>query len=207
MESKKYEIKVSDQELKDFISRMYDFPVEEYEKFTQFLKQEDIDIDVVREQLKAELLWKKFTRQKFSSKITINKNEVDTLAKNLINKVGKLEYNYSEIIFKNVNKNDWENTKKRMDKVLSLLESDSSFELLAKKFDENISTSNLEKNRWVLEDNIDRDQKNILDGMETGEIRSNIKTNNGYKIVKFNKKRIFGLETFILVHKIFFIKS
>ena len=50
-----------------------------------------------------------------------------------------------------------------MDKVLSLLESDSSFELLAKKFDENISTSNLEKNRWVLEDNIDRDQKNILD--------------------------------------------
>ena len=32
--------------------------------------------------------------------------------------------------------------------------------------------------------------------METGEIRSNIKTNNGYKIVKFNKKRIFGLETF-----------
>ena len=142
MESKKYEIKVSDQELKDFISRMYDFPVEEYEKFTQFLKQEDIDIDVVKEQLKAELLWKKFTRQKFSSKITINKNEVDTLAKNLINKVGKLEYNYSEIIFKNVNKNDWENTKKRMDKVLSLLESDSSFELLAKKFDENISTSN-----------------------------------------------------------------
>ena len=64
MESKKYEIKVSDQELKDFISRMYDFPVEEYEKFKQFLKQEDIDIDVVKEQLKAELLWKKVYKTK-----------------------------------------------------------------------------------------------------------------------------------------------
>ena len=81
------------------------------------------------------------TRQKFSSKITINKSEVDTLASNLMNKVGKVEYNYSEILFKNVIENDWENTKKRMNKVLSLLESKSSFDLIAKKFDENISTT------------------------------------------------------------------
>ena len=68
-------------------------------------------------------------------KITINKNEVDTLANNLMNKVGKVEYNYSEILFKNVKENDWENTKKRMNTVLSLLESKSSFDLVAKKFD------------------------------------------------------------------------
>ena len=55
--------------------------------------------------------------------------------------------------------NDWENTKKRMNKVLSLLESKSSFDLIAKKFDENISTTNPEKNRWVLEDNLDENLK------------------------------------------------
>ncbi len=196
IESEKFNIKITDDELKSIISQMYDFPVDEYEKFKNFLEQENIDIDVIREQLSAELMWKKFTRQKFSSKITINKNEVDTLANNLMNKVGKVEYNYSEILFKNVKENDWENTKKRMNTVLSLLKSKSSFDLVAKKFDENISTTNPERNRWVLIDNLDDDLRNVLNKLEVGEIKSDIKIKNGYKILKLNEKRIFGLEAF-----------
>ena len=196
IESEKFNVEITDEELKDFISKMYDFPVDEYEKFKNFLEQENIDIDVIKEQLSAELMWKKFTRQKFSSKITINKSEVDTLANNLMNKVGKVEYNYSEILFKNVKENDWENTKKRMNKVLSLLESKSSFDLVAKKFDENISTTNPERNRWVLADNLDDDLRNVLTKLDVGEIKSDIKIKNGYKILKLNEKRIFGLEAF-----------
>ena len=196
IESQKFNIEISDEELEEFIAKLYDFPVDEYEKFIIFLEQQNIDIDVIKEQLKAELMWKKFTRQKFSSKITINKSEVDTLASNLMNKVGKVEYNYSEILFKNVIENDWENTKKRMNKVLSLLESKSSFDLIAKKFDENISTTNLEKNRWVLEDNLDENLKNELDKLDVGEVKSEIKIKNGYKILKLNQKRTFGLEAF-----------
>ena len=196
IESKKFNVEITDEELKDIISKMYGFPVDEYEKFKNFLEQENIDIDVIKEQLSAELMWKKFTRQKFSSKITINKSEVDTLANNLMNKVGKVEYNYSEILFKNVKENDWENTKKRMNTVLSLLESKSSFDLVAKKFDENISTTNPERNRWVLVDNLDDDLRNVLNKLDVGEIKSDIKIKNGYKILKLNEKRIFGLEAF-----------
>ena len=196
IESEKFNVEITDEELKDIISKMYGFPVDEYEKFKNFLEQENIDIDVIKEQLSAELMWKKFTRQKFSSKITINKSEVDTLANNLMNKVGKVEYNYSEILFKNVKENDWENTKKRMNKALSLLESKSSFDLVAKKFDENISTTNPERNRWVLVDNLDDDLRNVLNKLDVGEIKSDIKIKNGYKILKLNEKRIFGLEAF-----------
>ena len=196
IESEKFNIEITDEELKDVISKMYGFPVDEYEKFKKFLEQENIDIDVIKEQLSAELMWKKFTRQKFSSKITINKSEIDTLANNLMNKVGKVEYNYSEILFKNVKENDWENTKKRMNTVLSLLESKSSFDLVAKKFDENISTTNPERNRWVLVDNLDDDLRNVLNKLDVGEIKSDIKFKNGYKILKLNEKRIFGLEAF-----------
>ena len=34
-------------------------------KNSKFLEQEKIDIDVIKEQLSAELMWKKFTRQNF----------------------------------------------------------------------------------------------------------------------------------------------
>lgn len=196
IESKKYNIEISDSEIKNFISEVYDFPVEEFEKFIVFLEQEGIDIDVVKEQLEAELLWTKFTRQRFSSKITINKNEVDRLADNLTNRVGKIEYNFSEMFFNNIKENDWDSTKKRMNKVISLLESDSPFDLIAKQFDENTSTTNLEKNRWILEDNLDNDQKKILEDMNDGEIKFNIKSKNGYKIIKLNRKRVFGLSAF-----------
>ena len=83
-----------------------------------------------------------------------------------------------------------------MNKVISLLESDSPFDLIAKQFDENTSTTNLEKNRWILEDNLDNDQKKILEDMDDGEIKSNIKSKNGYKIIKLNRKRVFGLSAF-----------
>ena len=68
--------------------------------------------------------------------------------------------------------------------------------MIAKNFDENISTTNLEKNRWVLEDNLDENLKNVLDKLDVGEVKSEIKIKNGYKILKLNQKRIFGLETF-----------
>ena len=83
-----------------------------------------------------------------------------------------------------------------MNTVLSLLESKSSFDLVAKKFDENISTTNPERNRWVLVDNLDDDLRNVLNKLEVGEIKSDIKIKNGYKILKLNEKRIFGLEAF-----------
>ena len=79
-----------------------------------------------------------------------------------------------------------------MEKVLLLLDSNSSFDLIAKKFDENISASNLSKNRWVLEDNLDDNQQKLVKSLKVGEIKSNIKTKNGYKILKLNKKRPFG---------------
>ena len=59
-----------------------------------------------------------------------------------------------------------------MNNVLSLLNSKSSFDSVAKKFDENISTTNLEKNRWVLVDNIDDDLKSMLNQLDVGEIKS-----------------------------------
>ena len=52
---------------------------------------------------------------------------------NYKNKVGKIEFDFSEIIFLNEEPNDWKSSKK-MKTVISLLDSGTSFELLANKF-------------------------------------------------------------------------
>ena len=195
IEAEKAQIETDKSEVIEFASVVYNFPLEDFDNFKNFLEDEDIDFSIVFEQLKTELMWKKFSQQTFSSKITINSLDVDAIINNYKNKFGKTEYNFSEILLLNNNLDDWKSSKKKMDSVLLLLESGTSFEMLANKF----SDTNPQGNRnnasgWILEDSIDSQTKEILKQMKIGEIKKNIKINNGYKIIKLNKKRKFGTD-------------
>ena len=130
----------------------------------------------------------------FSSKITINSIDIDAIVNNYKNKIGKVEYDFTEIILYNDTQNNWDSSKKKLNAVLSLIETGSSFDILAEKFSDIYSQGNNAKAGWVLEDNLDNETKIILNDMKIGEIRKNIKINNGYKIIKLNKKRKFGKE-------------
>ena len=70
LESKKFNIEISEDELKTFISQIYDFPVNEFDKFKIFLKQENIDIDVVKEQLKQNYFGKSLLDRNFHQKLS-----------------------------------------------------------------------------------------------------------------------------------------
>ncbi len=194
IEAKKAEISANKEEVIELASAIYNFPVEEFEEFELFLENENIDPEVVVEQLKNELLWKKLSQQMFATKITINSADIDAILNNYKNKVGKIEFNFSEIIFLNEKPNDWESSEKKMKKVISLLDSGTSFELLANKFSDLNPQGNKLKTGWIFEDSLDSYTKEILNSMNSGDIKTNIKMNNGFKILKLNKKRRFGNE-------------
>ncbi len=194
IEAKKADISADENEIKELASVVYSFPVEEFEDFKKFLASETIDSEIVLEQLKNELLWKKLSQQMFASKITINSADIDAIINNYKNKIGKIEYDFTEIVFLNDTLNDFDVSKKKMNTVLSLLDSGSSFELLAKKFSDTNPQGNKSRSGWILEDNLDDVTKSILKDMNLGEIKTNIKINNGLKIIKLNKKRKFGNE-------------
>ena len=194
IEANKAQIEAEENEVIEFASVVYNFPVEDFKDFRSFLESENLDFEIVLEQLRSELLWKKFSQQMFSSKITINSIDIDVIVNNYKNKIGKVEYDFTEIILLNDKQNNWDSSKKKLNAVVSLIETGSSFEILAEKFSDISSQGNNAKAGWVLEDNLDNETKKILNDMNIGEIRKNIKMNNGYKIIKLNKKRKFGKE-------------
>ncbi len=194
IEAKKAEISANNEEVIELASTIYNFPVEEFEEFKLFLENENIDSEVVVEQLKNELLWKKLSQQMFATKITINSADIDAILNNYKNKVGKIEFDFSEIIFLNEKPNDWESSEKKMKTVISLLDSGTSFELLANKFSDLNPQGNKLKTGWIFEDSLDSITKEILNSMNPGDIKTNIKMNNGFKILKLNRKRRFGNE-------------
>lgn len=191
-EAVKNEVSYTDDELIQFASILYNFPKDKFEDFKSYIETEELDIDVLFEQLSSELLWKKLVREKFSSLITINENEIDKAINEIKQKQGKIEYNLTEILFESSNKNYENEVQNKIDKFLSLLDQGISFSTLAKKFSDT-NTQEIDENlNWVFEENLDNQTRGILMNMKSGEISNKIKIENGYKIIKLNKKRIVG---------------
>ena len=63
IEAEKSEIEVTEDELENFTSTIYNFPKEEFESFKNFFEEEGFDIDILMEQMASELLWKKFLQR------------------------------------------------------------------------------------------------------------------------------------------------
>ncbi len=192
IEAQKSQVIANDDEVIQFASVVYNFPPKDFDDFKNFLEGENIDFDIVLEQLRNELLWKKLSQQMFSSKITINTLDIDAIIKSYKNKIGKIEYDFSEIIFINTNSSDWENSKKKMENVISLIEDGTEFDLLAEKFSDVEPQGNNKSAQWILEDNLNKETKKTLQKMEINQIKTGIKISNGYKIIKLNNKRKFG---------------
>ena len=192
IEAKKAEITADRTEIVELAAAIYNFPAEEFEEFELFLENENIDAEVVVEQLENELLWKKLSQQMFATKITINSADIDAIINNYKNKVGKIEFDFSEIIFLNQEFNDWESSKKKMETVISLLDSGTSFELLANKFSDLNPQGSKLTTGWIFEDSLDSETREILYNMSPGDVKTNIRISNGFKILKLNNKRRFG---------------
>lgn len=191
-EAVKENINHTDDELIDFASLLYNFPREQFEEFKLFINEENsIDVDILMEQLSAELMWKKLLQKKFSSKIIISQQEIEKILNDEKKKQGKYEYNFTEVFFENKTNNDWSESKKKLKNFVSLLDQGISFNNLADKYGFGNENQDSELN-WTIEDNLDIEVKKILTEMKEGDISKEIKVNDGYKIVKLNRKRIFG---------------
>ena len=191
-EAVKENINYTEDELIDFASLLYNFPREKFDEFKLFINEENsIDVDILMEQLSAELMWKKLLQKKFSSKIIISQQEIEKILNDEKKKQGKYEYNFTEVFFENKTNNDWSESKKKLKNFVSLLDQGISFNNLADKYGFGNENQDSDVN-WTIEDNLDIEVKKILTEMKEGDISREIKVNDGYKIVKLNRKRIFG---------------
>ena len=190
-EIERSKIELSENELVSFTASVYNFPEDDFDKFKNFIKEEGLEIDVVLEQIKIELLWRKFSQQKFSPVISISREEIDRILKSQKKREGKTEYNISEIFIEE-NNSEPEETRKYIDKILILIENGSSFDRIATKFSDSLNANEGGNLGWLIEENIDSQILDIVKNLNIGQIKSDIKVDDGYKIIKLNNKRIIS---------------
>ena len=191
IESKKQQVEISDEEVDTFISDIFAFQLSDKEKFVSFLKEERIDYDILFDQIKTELLWKKTIDKKFGSLISPNPEEVKKIMSEYEKKLGILQYNISEIVVYKKDK-EWSEVLSSIKDINDLLSQDSSFSSIASELSESPSSLNGGNLGWIIETQINQNTLDILKELDKGQYSEIIKMNEGYKIIKLIDKNVIG---------------
>ena len=99
-----------------------------------------------------------------------------------------------KFFFENKNNKDFTDSKKKLRNFISLLGQGISFSSLAKKYGYESSGNQNSESNWIIEDNLEKEINKILSEMKVDQVSEGIKVENGYKIIKLNRKRIFGYQ-------------
>ena len=191
IEAQKLEISVDDYELNNYVETIFGISSEKSGEFKQYLLSIGIDHDILLEQAKAEILWKKLINARFSNLIVVSEDEIKKEKEKYKKNIGMLQYNFSEIVILADRENKKE-AKKKISEIKIMLDNNASFESIAAKFSDAPSSLQNGNLGWVFADQINKGTKEILNKIEIDQVSKIIKIDNGYKIIKVHNKRKYG---------------
>jgi peptidyl-prolyl cis-trans isomerase SurA len=148
-------------------------------EFELYLKNYDLKIDNIKAKITIDALWNELIIKKYSSKITINEEEIKKeILKN--SKIQSKEYQLSEIIFEVTNKGEIE--KKYNEVVKSINE--IGFENSAATYSFSESAKIGGDIGWINENSLNDNIKENINSLQIGEITKPIILSNGILILK-----------------------
>ena len=174
------EIKINNDYLNLLLKNIYTrLNLKSINEFELYLKNYDLKIDNVKAKITIDALWNELIIKKYSSKITINEDEIKKeILKN--SKIQSKEYQLSEIIFEVTNKGEIE--KKYNEVVKSINE--IGFENSAATYSFSESAKIGGDIGWINENSLNNDIKENINNLQIGEITKPITLSNGILILK-----------------------
>ncbi len=151
------------------------------EEFLNYLKSFDVDLKIIKEKISIEALWNQLIYEKYSSKIKINKENLEKQIKKFFEK-GEKNYLLSEIVFK------LKENEKIEDKYLKIKEAilKDGFENSALIYSISDSSQLGGKLGWIQEGLLNKLINQNLLKIKKNEITQPILTPNGYIILKID---------------------
>ena len=180
------DIKVEDKFLLDLIRRKYfKTEINSLEIFESYLKNNNLNINTIREKLTIELIWNDLIYQKFYKKIVIDREKIKNEILQNSQKDYQKEFLLSEIVFNVESKDD---LKIKYEKILMDLEK-IGFKKTALIHSSSETASNGGLIGWIKEDNLNQIIKKVISQLEIGEFSKPIRTSSGFIIIKVEDEK------------------
>jgi peptidyl-prolyl cis-trans isomerase SurA len=184
------EIKVEDKYLINLIKNKYSqINVDNIKSFENYLVENDLNVDLIKEKFSIELIWNDLVFQKFNSKISIDKEKIKS---EILKKPKKnlRELSISEIIFTVSKKSEFE---KKYRKILEDIEL-TGFKNAALIHSISDSASLGGYIGWIKEDNLNENIRKKTSNLEKGEFSKPILTSSGFLIIKVEDEKKYEID-------------
>ncbi len=174
------ELKIDKNYYENLIKNYYNkLGLNSYDEFVEYVKKNNVDINIIRKKITIEILWNQLIYKKFSSNVRIDKEQIK---KNLnINEKVK-EYSLSEIIFYSEKKED---LKIKLEKIKKTIEIEG-FAKAALEHSVSDSAKNNGELGWIKENYISNEIKKELVKIKVGNFTNPIKVPGGFLLLKIN---------------------
>ena len=184
------EIKVEDKFLMNLLKSKYSqIEFSSIVNFENYLKENDLNVNLVKEKFAIELIWNDLIFQKYNSKILIDKKKIKS---EILNKPKKnlRELSISEIIFSVSKKSEFE---KKYGQVLKDIEL-TGFKNAALIHSISDSASVGGYIGWIKEDNLNEKIRKRISDLKKGEFSKPILTSSGFLIIKVEDEKKYEID-------------
>jgi peptidyl-prolyl cis-trans isomerase SurA len=185
--AKDFEIEASAKEIENSFENLSKQNGKSAKEFKEILEGNMVSIKSLENRLKAQLVWIKYIKAKFSSIVKVSNREVELAIERIKANQKKQQYEIMEIVLYG---NNYENEKNASD-ILSQLNAMKglNFKAVAQQISQSPNSITGGYVGWQADDQIDPITKEVLEQMKVGEIKI-VKTNNAYKIIKLKDKKM-----------------
>ncbi len=187
---KRFKISPNEQLLSKVISNIYtSIGISSLSEFENYLAQNNIDIERVKEKISIEIAWNDLIVKTFTNEIEIDQN----LIKKQLEKFDKEKIEnllLSEIIFTINNKNEFESKYNEIKKSIN----DIGFEETARIYSLSDSKKSGGNLGWIYKNQLSKEIKDGLDEITIGNFTKPIITSGGFLILKLNDIKLESVE-------------
>ena len=184
------EIKVADKFLLQLTKKKYSkIGIDSIDSFESYLKNYDLNIDLIKKKFAIELMWNDLILQKFNSKIIIDKEKIKKEILKNPKKIQK-EILLSEIVFSISKKSEY---KKKYEEILTDIKQ-TGFKNAALIHSISNTASAGGSIGWIKEDNLNKNLKEKILHLKKGQYSEPILTSSGFLIIKIEDERENKLE-------------
>jgi len=184
------EIKVEEKYLINLIKNKYSaINVDNMNNFENYLKENDLNVDLIKEKFAIELIWNDLVFQKYNSKISIDKEKIKS---EILKKPKKnlRELSISEIIFNVSKKSEFENKYRKIIEDIEL----TGFKNAALLHSISDSASVGGYIGWIKEDNLNETIRKKILNLKKGEFSKPILTSSGFLIIKVDDEKEYEID-------------
>jgi peptidyl-prolyl cis-trans isomerase SurA len=178
---------------------------------TKMMEEHKIPLKIFEDQIKAQLTWVVFIREKyphktledqlgkknhseFSPSLQIADWEVDQEIKLQKEKETKKQYHLAEIVLPFDSPDQEEEVKNTLNQLHEELQKGAQFQALAQQFSQSATSSQGGDMGWLTEDQMEPEIKDAVSQIHPGQLSAPVRTPQGYVIIAFIEQKLPGSE-------------